>query len=430
MESAQDAVPEAAERQTVAPHIAPPSAFGHVADDGSVFLRLPDGNEHLVGTWATGNPEQAMEFFTRKYQDLVTEIDLAAKRLADDRATPAQALATVARVRQSVLEPAFVGDLAALVARIGQLEVLINVKKAALADAKQEEKAKALAEREALVEEAEKLADSEAWKVTNERFKAMVEEWKTIARVDRGVENELWKRLSAARTSFDKRRRVHYAELEASRDEAKSAKEQLVKEAEKLSSSKDWVATTRKYRELLDKWKKAGRAGKADDALWEKFRAAQDSFFAARNEQYAARNEEEAKALAVKEELIVEAEKLLPVKDPRSAKRALRIIQEKWDKAGRVPRGDLKRVEAKLKAVEDAVRSADSDKQKSANPELRGRAADTVSGFQESVNKLQKQLDKAKESGDAKAIEKAQSAYDSAKMLLDAAARGLSKLGG
>ncbi|MGB2968944.1 MAG: hypothetical protein WBB77_03295, partial [Candidatus Nanopelagicales bacterium] len=155
--------PKPAPSPGVRPQPAPAANFGRIADDGAVFLRLPDGSERQVGQWATGNPAQAMEFFTNKYADLVTEIDLAAKRLADDRATPAQAQATVGRIRAALTEPAFVGDLAALVARVGQLEVLINVKKAALAETKAADRAQSKAARTALVEEAEKLATSEQW---------------------------------------------------------------------------------------------------------------------------------------------------------------------------------------------------------------------------------------------------------------------------
>lgn len=400
---------------------APAASFGEVSDDGTVFLRLPDGSMREVGQWAAGDPTAALEFFTRKYQDLVTEIDLAAKRLADDRSSPEQAEAVVERVRKLILEPAFVGDLGSLVARIGQLEVLINVKRQALADAKAQKKEEALASRQKLADEAKSLADSQAWRVTSERFKEIIEEWKTLPRVDRGKENALWKELSASRTTFDKARRAHYAALEANRNEAKDAKLKLVEEAKALSTSRDWNKTTIAYRHLLDRWKKAGRAGKEDDALWAQFRAAQDGFFEARKSVYDERNEEETQALAVKEALLTEAEKLLPIKDLRATKKSLRTIQAKWDKAGRVPRNDVKRIEARLKKVEDAVRDADSKRWKQANPELQGRANETVSRFADSVTKLEKELVKAKESGNEKAVEKATASLESAKALLAAA---------
>lgn len=408
---------------------APATSFGEVGPDGTIFLRLPDGSQREVGQWAAGDPQEGLEFFARKYGELVTEIDLAAKRLADDRSTPEQAEATAERIRKAVLEPSFVGDMAALVARIGQLEVLVKVKKEALSEAKSAAKDESLVTREALVAEAERLADSQAWKVSTERFKVIIDEWKLIPRADRGKENEMWKRLSAARTTFDKARRVHYGELDATRDKAKTAKRALVDQAKELSESRDWAKTTQAYRDLMDRWKKAGRAGKDDDKLWAQFRAAQDVFFTARNEQYTARNEDETKALAVKNELLTQAEKLLPVKDIRAAKKALHAIQDKWEKAGRVPRNDLRRIDGRLRKVEDAVKAAESHKWQASNPELKGRASDTVIRFRETVEKLQRQLDRAKEAGNTAAITKAEDSLAGAKSMLAVAEQASSKLG-
>ncbi len=407
---------------------APATSFGEVGPDGTVFLRLPDGSQREVGQWTAGDAQTGLEFFARKYADLVTEIDVAAKRLAGDRSTPAQAVVIVERVRKSILEPSFVGDMAALVARIGQLEVLIRVKKEALAEAKEGQRKEAAQTREKLVAEAESLSTSKAWKVTTERFTAIVEEWKIIARSDRAKENELWKRVSASRTTFDKARRAHYVELDAARTTAKSAKESLVKQAQALSTSKDWLKTTGEYRKLLDQWKTVGRAGKADDKLWNNFKAAQDVFFAARNEVFAERDGDEKKALAVKEQLLVEAEKLLPIKNIGAAKRELRAIHEKWEKVGRVPRNDVRRIEAGLKKVEDAVRDTDSAKWTNKNPELQGRANDTVTHFREAVERRKRALQRAKDAGGESTIAKAKSELEGAQMMLTVAEQSSQKL--
>ncbi len=413
---------------TGGPTLPPASSFGRVDDDGVVYLRLPDGSHRRVGEYAAGEPEQALAFFARRYEELVTEIELTATRLANNRCTPAQASATVARVRGALTNPGFVGDLALLVSRIGQLEVLVNVKRVALAGQRQQERDEALATRERLATEAEGLASSDAWRATAERYAQLIEEWKSIPQVDRGREQELWRRISAARTTFDKRRRTHYQQVEAEREAAIATKEKLIKEAEKLSSSRDWDATTRAYRKLMDQWKATGRAGKSDDALWERFRAAQEGFFAARQQVFNERSEGEQQALEVKERLLTDAEKLVPVTDLKSAKRELRVIQEKWEKAGRVPRGDVKRIEGRLKAVEDAVRKAEQERWKKTNPELQGRAADTVSAFREKVDKLGRQLDRARQAGDDRATARLESELAGARALLEAAQRGLARL--
>ena len=89
--------------------------------------------------------------------------------------------------------------------------------------------------------------------------------------------------FSHARTTFDRKRRQHFGALDEQRAQARAAKERLIARAEELSTSTDWAATANAFRDLMTEWKAAGRtARKDDDALWARFRAAQDAFFAAR----------------------------------------------------------------------------------------------------------------------------------------------------
>ena len=168
------------------------------------------------------------------------------------------------------------------------------------------------AKREALVAEAESIAAQPEhkvqWKASGARMRALLDEWKALQRsgpkLDRESETALWQRFSAARNGFDKARRVHFAQLEGSQSEAKATKQKLVAEAEALATSTDWAPTATAFKRLMDRWREAGRASRTDDdALWARFKAAQDSFFAAKDEVVAAENEEYKANLVVKEEL-------------------------------------------------------------------------------------------------------------------------------
>lgn len=146
-------------------------------------------------------------------------------------------------------------------------------------------------------------------------------------------------------------------------------------EAERLSASTEWGPTAGAFRDLMTQWKAAGRASRpVDDALWARFRAAQDAFFAARDAANQATDTEYQANLVVKEALLAEAEALLPVRNLGAAKAALRSVQERWEAAGKVPRGDVQRVEGRLRAVEQAVREADDAQWRRTNPETRARA--------------------------------------------------------
>jgi hypothetical protein len=219
------------------------------------------------------------------------------------------------------------------------------------------------------------------------------------------VENALWQRFAAARNSFDKARRSHFARLDETRGDAKRAKEALVKEAELLAASKDWAPTARAFKQLMDRWRLAGRASRQDDdALWARFKAAQDSFFAAKDAVVAAEDESFRANLAVKEELLKEAEAILPITDLEAAKAALRSVQDRWDKAGKVPRGDIDRTEKAMRRVESAVRDAEDAKWKRSNPELAARANSLATQLEASVSGIRDDLAKAQAAGNERKV--------------------------
>jgi hypothetical protein len=379
--------------------------WGRVDADGTVHVRTAEG-EAVVGSWQAGSPEEALAFYTRRYDNAVMEAGLLRRRLESGGADPEAALATIGRIRAQIEQPAMIGDLAALAATLDTLVGLVDRRKESLVQEKQAAKAAAVAEREALVAEAEQLATSTQWKATGERFRALLEDWKALPRVDRSVEQSLWKRFSAARTAFDKARRTHFAQLDAQRTDVKAAKEKLIKEAEALSTSTDWGATSAAYRDLMGRWKAAGRASRSeDDALWARFKAAQDAFFAARDASNAERDGEQRENLARKTVLVERAEALTPVTADNVAgvKAALRDIAVEWEAIGHVPRQDRPALEARLRRVEDAVRAVEDERWRRSNPEARARAQATVEQLETSMAKLATELDRARSAGaDAK----------------------------
>ena len=406
----------------------PSMAFGRVDPDGTVYLKAPDG-EVVVGQYAAGTPEEGLAFFARKYDDLVVEIDLITHRLADGRAKPDQAIAVINRVKAGLAERSFVGDVEALQRKVQAAEV--EQQAAALRQAEHREKLRleTAARREALTVEAEALAQSTAWKSTSERFAAMVEEWKALPRSDRSTEQQLWKRLSVARATFDKRRRAHFAELDVQRKDALARKRELIAQAEKLAQSTDWGSTTRALKKLMDDWKRAPRASRSDeDKLWKRFKSAQDSFYDAMKAADAAKDAELAPNVQVKEALVVKAEALVPVPLPSdidltAVKRQLRSIQEQWDKAGDLPRSERARLEGRLKKVEDAVRKAESSAWERDDPERRARAESTANAFTEALVRQENELQQARARGDERAAQRLQESIDSTRALLEAAAR-------
>ncbi len=132
----------------------------------------------------------------------------------------------------------------------------------------------------------------------------------------------------------------------------------------------------------------------------------------------------------MKEQLLAEAQALLPVTDWRSARSALRAIQERWEQAGPVPREAREQLEQGLRKVEDAVKRAEDNQWKRSNPEALARAEGTVNQLRTAIETLQTQLTKAQARGDASGIRKAEEAIAARRSWLAEAERTLAEFSG
>ncbi|GAA0289452.1 hypothetical protein BJ968_000387 [Kineococcus aurantiacus] len=404
------------------------AAFGRVDENGTVWVRRADG-EHEVGAYPDATPEEAIAYFVRKYEEVVAQVDLFEQRLRSTELAGKDIVSGVSALRTALAETRAVGDLDHLAARVEALATVADEARAAADRARAAHREQLRTARLAIVEEAEAVAAQDPekvqWRAAGERLRELFEQWKAAqreGRLDKRSEDELWKRFSHARSAFDKMRRHHFAALGEQRNTIRSEKETLVAEAEALSSSTDWRGTTNAYRALMDRWKAAGRLGrKDDDALWDRFRAAQDVFFAARTAANDAVDEEFRDNLVVKEQLLAEAEALLPIKDLGAAKKALGSIQDRWEAAGKVPRADLGRVEGRLRAVETAVRDAEQARWSRSNPETKARAGGLAGQLESAIRDLEADVEKARAKGDARALARAEEALRARRAWLDAA---------
>jgi hypothetical protein len=406
-------------------------AWGRVADDGTVYVRTAEG-ERVVGSWQAGSPDEALAFFQRKFASLETEISLLEQRIATTDLSPAHAQASIKRLLGAVAEAHAVGDLDGLHTRLEAMTGLVDHRREEHKAAREQARSQALETKERIVAEAERIAaEATHWKISGERMRQLLEEWKSAPRGDRATETALWKRLSAARNAFTKRRKAYFAGLEEEREEARQRKEKLAAEAEGLASSTDWGPTASAFRELMRSWKEAGRADRgAEEELWTRFKTAQDTFFQARAQVLHAKDAELREHAGVKGQLLAEAEKLLPVTDPRAARATLRGIQERWEHAGSVPREAHERLEGGLRRVEETVRRAEDSQWRRSNPEALSRARGTVEQIRTAISQLEGQLSRAQASGDAKAQEQAEEAIAARRSWLAEAERTLAELSG
>jgi hypothetical protein len=354
-----------------------------------------------VGSYPGVASHDALAYFGRKYDELVGQVMLLEQRVHGTDLPPKEALGAIAKLTATVTEGAAVGDLLGLRNRLDALVPIVEERRAAAEQVRARRRMQAREAKDRVVAEAEELATSSEWKRAGDRLRDLLEEWKKIPRLERAADDTLWKRFSAARSAFDKRRRQHFAALDTQRDESHARKERLIAEAEALAASTDWGPTGNRFRELMTEWKSTGRARRdVEDELWARFRAAQDRFFAARNAVFGERESQLRTNADRKEALLTEAEAILPIRDLAAAKAALRRVQDRWEAIGHVPREQRERIEGRLHRVEQAVRESEEATWKRSNPEARARAQAAVTQLQESIAKLQADAEKARARGD------------------------------
>lgn len=382
--------------------------WGRVDEKRTVYVREGE-SERVVGEFPDGTPEEALAYFTRKYTDFEGQISLLEQRISHGTAS-GDVAETVSKLREQLIEPAAVGDLQALRDRVEKLSgkaVELSEKQQAEREAARKE---ALAQREAIVSEAERLAAqpeaSIRWKDTGQAFEQLFTDWQHSQRnspqVPKSQADALWKRFRAARQTFDSMRRAHFAQMDANNKEVKQRKERIIAAAEALAPK--GIDGIPAYRGLLDDWKAAGRASrKLDDQLWARFKAAGDVLYEAKKAEVAQTNEEYAANLVQKEALLDEAESLLQETDHSKGRSRLTEVQLRWDEIGRVPRESLRQVEARLRKIEDHVRQLEEDHWHKTNPETKARSEGLRGQLEDSIAELNEQIAAARSAGNAKA---------------------------
>ena len=238
-------------------------------------------------------------------------------------------------------------------------------------------------------------------------------------------------RLNALGPIIASQREARRAEKAQRSAEAKAAKEKLVAEAEKLAESDDWRNGANRLRDLLEQWKALPRIDRAsDDALWKRFRGAQDAFFGARDAANAAQDQEFAANAEVKEKLLVEAEALLPVTDVEAAKRAFRDLADRWDEAGKVPRDRMKDLEGRMRKVEQAIRGVEEEQWKRSDPEKSARADDMIGKLEAAIAKVEADIERARAAGDDKRVRDLEDNLASRRQFLEMARRASADFSG
>jgi len=131
--------------------------------------------------------------------------------------------------------------------------------------------------KEELVEEAERLAESDDWGPTSTRFKQLMVDWKAAGRANKEVEDLLWQRFRTAQDSFFARRTEVRDERDAELVRNAKLKEDLLNEAQRIDPAADLDASRATLHRLQDQWEQIGKVPRERvRELEARFRAIED----------------------------------------------------------------------------------------------------------------------------------------------------------
>ena len=141
--------------------------------------------------------------------------------------------------------------------------------------------------KEALIAEAEAIADSTDFAATAEKLKALQAQWKQSGYLPRKQGDELWKRFRTACDRFFERRKPLLDAQHEEQAENLRKKQELIARATAVANGAGegtWGKAIGEIKDLQAEWKEIGHVPRRDaDAVYKAFRAACDSLFAKRD---------------------------------------------------------------------------------------------------------------------------------------------------
>ncbi|WP_288378881.1 DUF349 domain-containing protein, partial [uncultured Massilia sp.] len=231
---------------------------------------------------------------------------------------------------------------------------------------------------QALVEEAQaeiaRLADGSAdWKHVSGTVQRLRTAWSHLGAIDRKDKKRLDALFSDALNTLQR-------PLEAQRKGEMAVREQLIEEALALDPHDRHAVDA--LRGLQSRWQEHARAvpleRKAEQALWQRFRAACDALFAERKEHAHALDSERRSHEAAKEAVSARLEAAAPDATPATAGKLLREAAAEWQAIGPVPRAHEARIDKRYHAAIAAVQHHADVARRAAGMALAGAVRDKL----------------------------------------------------
>ena len=399
------------------------NGHGRVDEDNNVYV-FDNGAERKVGQYPGVTMAEALAYFERKFSELEANVRILEQRVKG-KADAASISKAAQKLSLDLTEPAAVGNIQELRDRVSKVTPSIEqMKKDKIAES---DKAvtDTLALRRDIAAKAQALADKDPqktqWKASSAQMAELFDKWqqsqKSAPKIPRRDSEPIWKSFSQARTKFESNKRAFFSALSAESKNVRAKKTALVSQAEALVAK--GADSASEYRKLLDQWKLAGRSqGTQDDQLWDRFKAAGDSIYAVRKEVLAKESFEFKANYEAKLLIISEAERLDPVANLAEAKKQLLLIQNRYEKAGKVPKDKIRETDDRMRAVEKKIKDAEQENWRKSDPAAIERTSGVLAQLEQSISKLEQELRAAEAANDSAKIQKAKEALEARKSWL------------
>ena len=202
--------------------------FGRVDDKNNVYV-IDSGTERLVGQYPDVTSEEAMAFFTKKFDDLEAQVRILEQRIASGITDVKSLKATHATLVKDCTEPKAVGNLTSLRQRLAAVEPAIAEAAEKASAAREEAIAQAMKDKEEIAARAEAIVANLGginWKKSATEMTELFERWQAIQKdgpkVPKAQTDPIWKRFSQSRAKFESGRRAYFSTLDSKFKEAKN----------------------------------------------------------------------------------------------------------------------------------------------------------------------------------------------------------------
>jgi hypothetical protein len=393
------------------------SSHGRVDEENNVYV-FDNGSERKVGQYPGVSMEEALAYFERKFSELEANVRILEQRVKS-KADAASISKAAQKLSADLAEPGAVGNIQELRDRVANISPSIEQMKKEKSEASEKAATQALATRRDIAAKAQELADKDPkktqWKAASAQMNELFEKWqqsqKDAPRISRKDSEPIWKLFSQARTKFEANKRAFFSALSAESKNVRAKKTALVAQAEALVAK--GADSASEYRKLLDQWKLSGRSqGAQDDQLWDRFKTAGDSIYAVRKEVIARESVEFKANYEAKLLIIAEAEKLDPLTNLAEAKKQLLLIQNRYEKAGKVPKDKIRETDDRMRAVEKKIKDAEQENWRKSDPAAIERTNGVLSQLEQSIAKLELDLKAAEAANDSSKIQIAKEALE------------------